>query len=250
MTTNEEGYTQGIIDLHTHILPQLDDGATNWEEALKMCMLAQEEGITTVACTPHIMPGIYNNDREKIFSTLLELKEKLKEKKINLRVLPGAEVLLSPEIIKQVEEKLVLTLNDGGKFLLLDFPREWISPFTKELLFWLQLRGLIPIISHPERNLKILQTPNLVTQFVKQGVLIQISSRSILGHFGKKVRKLCEKLISHNLVHLVASDIHSAGEFFLKQSLKTISRWAGEEKALKLFFKNPRKIIQGESLGD
>jgi len=240
--------TDPLLDLHTHILPGIDDGAKNWEESLQMCRFAQKEGITTIACTPHIMSGIYDNNREKILLTTGKLKEKLKQENINLKVVPGAEIYLSSDIIKQLEDKIALTINDTGKFLLFDFPMKWIPSFTKDVLFQLQLRGITPIIAHPERNIKIIQEPNLIYQLVKQGALIQISSPSILSYLGRKTRKICEKLITHNLVHLVASDIHSPGQFFLQQSRETISGWIGEEKASNLFTKNPQKIIHGETL--
>lgn len=239
---------QGIVDLHTHILPGLDDGAANWEESLKMCTFAQKEGIASIACTPHIIPGTYDNNREKILLATNKLKEKLRQNNINLRVMPGAEIRLSPDIIKRLEDKTLITINDTGKFLFLEFPVEWIPPFTGEVLFQLQLRYLTPIIPHPERNIKILQAPNLVYSLIKQGALIQVSSPSILGYLGKRIRRVCEKLIRHNLVHLVASDIHSPGRFFLQESLGIISGWVGKESALKLFTENPRRIIKGENL--
>ncbi|NQS89432.1 hypothetical protein HQ584_06560 [Patescibacteria group bacterium] len=237
-----------MVDLHTHILPGLDDGAKNWEESLKMCTFAQKEGITTIVCTPHIIPGTYDNNREKILLITGKLKEKLKQQRINLKVVPGAEIRLFPDIIKQLKNKTLLTINDMGKFLLIEFPLNWIPPFTRDLIFQLQLRNFTPIISHPERNRDIRETPDLVYHLVKQGALIQISSLSILGYLGKRVRRFCEKLIRHNLVHLVASDIHSPGKFFLRESLKTISGWIGKESALKLFTENPQRIVRGEDL--
>lgn len=234
-----------LIDLHTHILPGLDDGAANWEESLKMCMFAQKEGIATIACTPHIMPGIYDNDRKKILLTISKLKEKLEQEKINLEIVPGAEIYFSSNIIKQLKDKTLVTINDTDK-LLLHFPEEWIPPFTNDLLFQLQLMGFTPIIAHPERNSKVIQGPDLIYHFAKQGILIQITSRSILGYLGRRIRRVCEKLIRHNLVHLVASDVHSPEQFFLQQSLKTISHWVGKEKALRLFTENPQKILKGE----
>lgn len=239
---------EDIIDLHTHILPGVDDGAKDWEESLRMCTLAQKEGISIVAATPHIMPGTYDNDREKILQATGKLKEKLRKEKINLRVVPGAEIRLSPDIIKKLEDKTLVTINDRGRFILLEFPLQWIPPFTKDLVFQLQLEEVTPVISHPERNLKVAQKPNLVYQLIKQGALIQISSPSILGHFGGKIGKLCEKLTKHNLVHLVASDIHSPSKFFLQESLETVSDWVGEERALKLFTENPQKILKSGNL--
>ncbi|MBC7188100.1 MAG: hypothetical protein H5U38_13830 [Calditrichaeota bacterium] len=236
-----------MIDLHTHILPGFDDGATSWEEARQMLFLAEEDGITDLVATPHILgPGDVGREAEisQLFAELCRIKE---QEGLKLRLHLGAEIYAYPEMRL---DRHFLTLAGNGRYFLVEFPMENIPPFAEEQFFGLIMEGFTPILAHPERNLAILRDPGLAEKLVERGVLLQLNSGSLRGVFGPETRRLAERLLDARLVHVVASDAHgaSARRPRLRETYALVERRWGTETAARLFVENPRRLLAGEEV--
>jgi protein-tyrosine phosphatase len=234
-----------FIDLHTHVIPFVDDGALDWEMSLKMLQQAERDGIRQVVCTPHIFSKI-DFDRESQFKELFqELVDKMKKERISLVLHLGAEIYIQPDL--QLNRS-ISTLGQNGKYFLVEFPLNNIPDYVSKRFFEIVMVGKTPIIAHPERNGYILENIERAYDFVEKGALLQINSGSILGRFGNQIKKISIQLMNANLVHIVGSDAHDlkTRPLKLKESYEYVIRNWGEEKGYKLFFENPRKVLDGE----
>ncbi len=177
-----------MIDLHCHILSSIDDGALNDEISLKMAQKAVSEGIHTIVATPHHQNGRYLNEKKDIVQYVQKLNELLKKEKLPLTILPGQEIRLYGEMLEDYQAEKILTLNDTGKYLFIEFPSSQVPHYAEQLLFDIQSKGLIPIIVHPERNSRLLAEPDFLYRFITNGALAQVTAGSVTGRFGKKLR--------------------------------------------------------------
>ena len=238
-----------MIDIHNHILPNMDDGASSWEISLRMCEQAHQDGIKTIVATPHILNGVYHNKPQDIEEKVKILNQKIKENNLPLQVLPGSEVHLSADLIEAIKKKEILTLNKSN-YILLEFPHTQIPLHIEEILFQIQIMGITPILSHVERNLKFQQKPSLLSQLIQKGALAQITAASLCGFFGPIPKKISQKFLSEELVYSIASDAHTdskegRGSFF-SQALTEASKIISHQAALNLVQSNPQKIISNQ----
>lgn len=198
-----------MIDLHCHIIPGVDDGPETLEQSLSMASIAVRDGIHTVVATPHTLNGLYMNPVGKVSSCLTALKNALTEKKIPLTLRQGAEVHLCPGMVQRIEAGDVGTIDQAGKYLLLELPWPMIPEGIKKEISAFKLKGITPIITHAERNAAILRDITILYEFIRMGALSQITAMSITGHFGEAVKKSAKKLLQLRLAHIIASDAHS-----------------------------------------
>jgi protein-tyrosine phosphatase len=241
-----------LIDLHAHIVPGVDDGAKSFEESLQMLQMAKADGIETIVATPHVF-SFHNSikDLAEIINQTQKFLERLNRQPVNPRVLPGAEVFFTTNVIEYLKEYgEVLSLNNSSYFLL-EFPFEFIFPGTRDFIFNVLSEGWIPIIVHPERNKVIQRNPAVLYEWVKTGALIQVNAGSLKGLFGEEARVTCFQLLYHNLVHVIASDAHSPGRrppelSFVHSTLEN----EGIEIADVLVYENPRAILDNEAVID
>ena len=236
-----------MIDIHTHILPSLDDGPKTIEESIELCKIAANDGIKTIVATPHSKDGAYEAKSDDTLRKVKELNLKLKEIQLDLEILPGAEVHINERLVEYIKNGEVLTINNGRKFLLLELPFFFVPPITDELISNLRSIGIVSIISHAERITKFQKTPKILDQLVKSGTLIQITAQSLTGDFGSRERKCAEWLLKHEMVHFIASDVHSltGRPPILSKALERAAKIIGEEKARALVSHNPEQIING-----
>ena len=165
--------TGGYVDLHAHILPGLDDGPATLEQALRMARIAAKSGTRVIVATPHCLTGVYTNGRDKILAACRELNDSLARSRVPLLVLPGAEVRLNPSIMSALARHELMTVNDGGRYLLLELPDQVVPEQVTGLIAQLKARNLEPIIAHPERNHALLHHPEWVERFVSAGALLR-----------------------------------------------------------------------------
>ncbi len=236
-----------MIDIHTHILPSLDDGPKTIEESIELCKIAANDGIKTIVATPHSKDGVYEAKSDDTLRKVKELNLKLKEIQLDLEILPGAEVHINERLVEYIKNGEVLTINNGRKFLLLELPFFFVPPITDELISNLRSIGIVSIISHAERITKFQKTPKILDQLVKSGTLIQITAQSLTGDFGSRERKCAEWLLKHEMVHFIASDVHSltGRPPILSKALERAAKIIGEQKARALVSHNPEQIING-----
>jgi protein-tyrosine phosphatase len=239
-----------MIDLHTHILPGLDDGAGSWEESLKMARMAVEDGIDAVVCTPHWVTGFFENTTPSIMQAVETFRKKLESNGIPLSIYPGSELRLDFELIQKLESGEILTINDTGRYALIELP-EGIVPQNMRNFFWeLQSRNITPIISHPERNHVLLRNPDRLYRWVETGVLTQLTAASLLGRFGNEIRKFSILLLEHEMAHILSSDAHGARQRTpkLSEGLKEAERIVGEKRAQQMVLETPRLILEGQAV--
>ncbi|KHE70099.1 tyrosine-protein phosphatase, partial [Halobacillus sp. BBL2006] len=141
-----------MIDLHSHILPGVDDGAQSLEDSIEMARAAVEDGITAIVATPHHKTTRFDNYKSDIISKVKDLNEALADRDIPLKVLPGQETRIYGEFVEGLQNGEMLTINEHTNYVLVEFPHERVPRFAKQLLYDLQMAGYRPIIVHPERN--------------------------------------------------------------------------------------------------
>ncbi|MDR5659934.1 CpsB/CapC family capsule biosynthesis tyrosine phosphatase [Serpentinicella sp. ANB-PHB4] len=224
-----------MVDLHSHILPCIDDGARSEEETISMGRIAMEEGITHIMATPHYFGE--GRDKEKaIILEKVELVNKLfQQEGINVEVLPGNEAYLSLELPDKLKNGDVLTLNNGP-YILVEFPMNNTSLYIDEILYEIRLQGYYPIIAHPERYRQVVEDPNIVCKWIEQGNYIQVNAMSILGKHGEVVQDTAEILMTHNMVHFIGTDAHSPRSRAprINRAFEMVNQWVGPELVAKL----------------
>jgi len=248
-----------MIDLHSHILYGLDDGPETLAESLAMCRLGYSDGIRVIVATPHTLNGIYQNSRATIVTRVRELNavlvkggtagfdSELRTPNSELKILPGADVHLGEEILPHLGQDRLMTLGDGHRFILIELPSQGIPYLAEKILFQLIARGIIPVITHPERNPEIGRKPGRYFDMIRMGCLGQVTAMSLTGGFGPGVRRLAETLLTHRLVHIIASDAHSLEERppILTPSVRAASRLVGEDEAGRMVTEYPQAILEG-----
>ena len=248
-----------MIDLHAHILPQLDDGAETLDESIEMCRRSYQDGIRIMVATPHILEGIYPNRRSTILAKVQELNEALTKCGVQnscasthprldaLTILPGADVHFSLDMPQLCENGDIVTVNDKGQYLMVEFDSQGIPYHAEDVLFRLMTKGIIPIITHPERNFEIGQRPQRYGEMIRMGCLGQVTAMSLTGGFGAGVKRIAEKLLKNRLVHIIASDTHSVTERppILSMAVREAEKMVGREEAQKMVTDYPQAILDG-----
>jgi protein-tyrosine phosphatase len=238
-----------MIDIHTHILPMIDDGPTLMQESLEMCRIAVNDGIKKIIATPHVQNGMDDSDANKVLEKIRMLNQLLKQEGLDLVIFPGAEVHLNDRLLDTdiLRESSILTINDGKKYILLEFPFQWIPPETEQIIFKLKSMGFTPILPHLERNHRIQRNPHMVVRYVEMGAILQVTAQSITGDFDAVPLKCVLWMLKNNLVHVIASDAHSpiARPPILSRAVKVVSEMLGEEAAKKMVLEHPRMRLEG-----
>lgn len=212
-----------------------------------MAMLhqAEEDGITEVAITHHILSNMDYEREPEIIAKFEELQKRIELEKIDMKVHLGAEIYSQPDMELN---HTISTYNDNKKYFLVEFPMQGIPRFISEYFFEIITKGMIPIIAHPERNMGIVRNPERAYEFVQRGCLLQMNAGSIIGRHGEPVRDTATILLNSNLIHFVGSDGHNTRRrpLKLRDAMQTISEGWGEQRARALFYDNSRKILSGE----
>jgi len=236
-----------MIDLHAHILPQLDDGAESLEESIEMCRISHKDGVRTIVATPHILEGIYPNHRRTILAKVQELNEAIRKCVNAFRILPGADVHFSSDMLQLCEDGGIVTVNDKGQYLMVEFDFQGIPYHAEDVLFRLMTKGIIPIITHPERNFEIGQRPQRYGEMIRMGCLGQVTAMSLTGGFGSGVKQTAEKLLKSRLIHIIASDAHSVNGRppILSPAVREAEKIVGKEEAQRMVTEYPQAILEG-----
>lgn len=196
-----------MIDLHSHILPGLDDGAKDILSSLQMARIAVADGITHMACTPHIVPGLYDNDARGIESRLEGFRQRLREEGIALEVAVGADAHIAPDLDRKLAAGEVPTLN-WSRYFLFEPPHRIRPPKVEEFASRLIMAGFLPIITHPERLTWTRAHYEVIERLNRLGCLIQLTADSITGGFGKDAQYLAYRMLEEGRVDIIATDCH------------------------------------------
>jgi len=214
-----------------------------------MAELAASDGIRTVIATPHQLGGHAKLSGESIRAAAADFQRQLDARGIPLRVLPGGDVRIEPDLTRKIRTGEVVTLADRRRHVLLELPHDVFFPLER-LLAELAAAGVGGVLSHPERNRGILRRPNVLRPLVERGCLLQLTAGSLTGTFGDEVQQLAESLIVERLVHVVATDAHSPRSRppCLRRAFDRVADLADESVALNLFCRNPAAIAAGEAI--
>lgn len=196
-----------MIDLHCHLLPGIDDGAPNLAVALSMAKAQARDGVTVVACTPHILPGIYHNSGPQIRAAVAALQQGLHKAHIPLQLVCGADNHIRPDFIAALRNGHLLSLADS-RYVLVEPPHHIAPPRLEELFFDLLTAGFVPVLTHPERLGWIKAHYAIITRLALSGVWMQVTAGSLTGAFGKNAQYWAERMLGEGKVHLLATDAH------------------------------------------
>lgn len=235
-----------MIDIHCHIISQVDDGPTTETVSLTMARQAVAEGFTDIIATPHHLKGDYFNLRPDIMERVAKLNKLIKAAAIDLTIHVGQEIRIHGEIIAGLETGDLATLADS-RYALIEFPTQGVPAFATQLFADIQMAGYVPIIAHPERNLEFINNPYRLYQFVMQGALTQLTWSSLAGKFGKKTKKASELFLENQLVHLIATDAHDAlrRPLLHKKIKERLIKNIGPDY-MKELEENERKVLQNQ----
>ena len=238
-----------MIDIHSHILPNIDDGSRSVEETFTLIKEAKEAGFEAIISTSHYMKGYYETDAPERKVWLNIIHDKLKEKDIDIELFLGNEIYITDDIIPLLEEQKASTINDTG-YVLIELPlnAEVLNLF--DMIYELKDNKLVPILAHPERYSFLHKDPDMVFELIEIGVLMQCNYGSILGLYGEKSRLMMEKLLENNMVHFLGSDVHRQNTIYPKipDALKKIRSIVGVEKLNELTTVNPRKVVNNKRI--
>lgn len=236
-----------FVDIHCHLLPEIDDGAKDWEESLAMARLATADGIATIVVTPHQLGNFRHNSGDEIRRRTVELQQLLDANGISLRVLPGADVRIDADMVEQLAVGNVLTLGGHRRHVLLELPHEMYLPL-EPLLARLSSRNIVGILSHPERNEGILRQPNVLGRLVDAGCLLQVTAGSLCGTFGPACQQLAISIIEQGLAHFVATDAHGCRSRrpLMRRAYEQVASLTDRDTAMALCSINPGLVAMGQ----
>jgi len=235
-----------MVDIHCHILPDIDDGAKSWEMTAEMCRIAADDGITHIVATPH-----YNDeflyDRERYTAMLGELHEAAGGK---LAFSLGCDFHFSSDNVRDALAHPQRYAIGESQYLLIEFSDYSIPSSAKHDLRSVSSNGIVPIITHPERNPVLRRAPEMLLEMVEQGCLVQVTANALTGFWGDRPKRMAEWLLSRGAVHFVASDAHDPKRRtpVLSPARSAIATLAGDEVADALVIHNPSAVVDGERL--
>ena len=234
-----------MIDMHSHIIYGVDDGSKNKEMTLEMLKLSIGCGVKKIVATPHYMKGRFNVEYSEIKDKVNELRQIIKNEALDIEIYCGQEVYYRENILEYYEEGAIGTINDS-RYMLIELPmREFDVNNVIDNLYELTLKGVVPIIAHPERYIPFIKKPSLINDFIKEGYLFQLNAGSIVGDFGKEVKKLALNYLCNGVYYICGSDAHSDGRrntHMSEDCLEILSNYKDE------FIKNGQLILEDKEV--
>lgn len=236
-----------MIDLHCHVLPDVDDGASSLEVSRNMLKAFRASGFTTVLATPHLL-GPLTPDYEQLVHRAFKYVEPIAHE-LGIELVQGFEVKLSPDLPGRLATGEAITLGAGRAVLVDLCLPEWPASID-DTLFAIQISGYQPVLAHPERYRYIQKDPRLGLHLASRGIAMQVTIGSLVGVFGPRARRAAEKLIAMGAVHLVATDAHSLGSRMdaVPAGLRRLEQLVGHDQARQLLRDNPLALLSGNAL--
>lgn len=239
-----------MIDIHNHVLPGIDDGAADMAESIEMCRIAARDGIKVIVATPHSFDGNRVTDPELIRRMVKALNQALQAKGVDVKVLPGMETRVSPDLPDLLSAGRVVPLNQG-RYVLLEFDRAHVPAGFDRLVSRLRDMGHGIVLGHPEKNLRLQSDqeylPKLMASLGAWDLIIQISADSLTGSAGRQAYKAARFLLKRGLVHAIATDAHSVAVRppLLSPALAEAGKIVGEARARQMVHDIPLAVLKG-----
>lgn len=240
-----------MIDIHSHILPGVDDGARSLEEALIMAEMAAKSGVRVITATPHANQpdGFENYDSEELTNIYMKLKEAIAEEGIPIQLVRGMEVFGTIDVSKAIREKRVRSLN-GTRYVLVEFAFNSAPESIEARLRSVLRRGMVPVIAHPERYYCVQDDPNYLYKWRTLGALAQLNKASVFGRFGSMTKKTAKLILDHHMVNCVASDAHGiqSRTTDMREIKEYLEKNYSERMAMRLLRTNPENILMNRQV--
>lgn len=238
-----------MIDLHSHILPGIDDGAPDMETSVAMARMAVADGTQVIACTPHIRPPIYNNVPEDIRDRVAQLAQVLRDQEIDLKLVTGADVHIAPDLAGALARDEVAALGKT-RYFLFEPPSSIMPKGLVQICGQIMRAGYKPILTHPERFSWIDHNYDVFCQLHDSGVVVQLTAASVTGRFGRRPQYWSQRMLEEGRAQLIASDAHSieGRPPGLSEARNVIASNLGDETAMRLVWDNPLMILKDMDL--
>lgn len=234
-----------MIDIHCHLLPEIDDGSQSVQMSLEMARIALADGITQTVCTPHIYPGVYPNERGDICRRVADLAQALRVADLPLEITYGADIQMVPELLVGLRAGRMATIH-GTRYFLFEPPHFVVPPRFADLIFDVLASGYVPIITHPERLTWLDEDHyDWFADAAADGAWIQLTADALIGHFGKQAKRWSERFLGDGLVHVLASDGHDDRHRppVLSRGRQAAERWVGAAEAERLVVERPSAVL-------
>ena len=238
-----------MIDIHTHLIPNVDDGADSIKETLRLARAAVAEGITHTILTPHHNRYWVTNEKDKVLKLTKEVEQVIQEASIPLTVSSSQEIRMNEEFSEELFAGNYLPLDENGKYYLVEFSWRDFPPFARSYLQEMLDAGIVPVIAHPERQRPFLDDPDLLKGLIEMGCISQITASSIVGDYTEEIRQTAHYMMEENLIHVIASDAHDTIErpFNIVEALNILESTYGTTYKDYLV-NNAEKIFNGQSV--
>jgi protein-tyrosine phosphatase len=235
-----------VVDIHSHILPEVDDGPKSWDMSVAMCRAAAADGITHMVATPHANDR-YHYDREYLAGLVAHLQELIGDAP---KLILGCDFHLSYDNLRDAVANPTRYVIDATRYLLVEFSNYSIPQQTSDSFFKLGDCGITAIITHPERNPILRETPQRVLEWAEQGCVVQMTGSALTGFWGERTRRTALWLLEHQAVHVLATDAHDTEKRvpILSSARHAAAQICGEEIADALVEANPRAVISNQTL--
>lgn len=235
-----------MIDVHSHIVFGVDDGAKQIEQSIAMVQEAKKAGFSKIIVTPHYMEGYYECSKEEIAEKIKEIQEKLPT---DVQILQGNEIYITSQINCLLEESKACTLNDS-QYVLFELPINAEPLNITEVVYQILEQNRIPVLAHPERYPYIQKNPNKLISLIQNGVLMQCNYGSIVGVYGKETKETIKKLLEHHMVHFLGSDVHRPNSIYplISQAIEEIDKLVGKEKRQLITTVYPQMVLNQQQI--
>lgn len=237
-----------MVDIHSHILPEVDDGSHSLDESIEMCRASAEDGVKVMVATPHAHDGLHRtHDPGVLRDKVDELNQQMKG---SPRIVLGCELRFTHELVKQLCETHSAPTIAGGPYALVEFPHAMVPAGSEHLLFELMSHQITPIIAHPERNMMLIFEPERFYELVDAGALGQMDTGSITGQFGRRVQQAARVMLDNGLIHFIASDCHNTRNRLpgMSAGVAASAEVVGEEYARAIADDNPAAVVEGRPI--
>ena len=239
-----------LVDLHCHIIPDIDDGSVDEDESLQMLRLFVEQGYEILVSTSHLGHPLFPEVSVEVIRQGIQTLEKIVEEyDLPLKIYMGAEIYYSDFFLDELANNRLVKLGNNGTYMLIEFPPRDPLSLLKQLVFDLGIKGIQPVLAHPERYDILLRRPKLAREWVNAGWILQLDLPSLINENGPAVRKLAFRFLNEGLYDLAASDLHHAEPTKnLEKMLQVLIKKVGYEETERLVSTNPRLMVEGKPI--
>ena len=236
-----------LIDIHSHFLPGIDDGAKDFEISIQMLRIAEQNKIRKIILTPHNKPMHHNADASEIRRLTEKLQQKIQQEGMDIQLYTGNEIYYRSNVLELLDGGQICTMA-ASSYVLIEFNPKDDFDHIRNAVYQIVAGGYQPVIAHVERYENVCSHMDRIEELIEMGVYLQVNAGSIMGQYGFGIQILTRRLLRQRLVHFVATDAHNTGKRgpYLQKCAEFVCRKYGKAYAQKIFYDNPARIIAGE----